>query len=241
MKKIIIIFILLLVIISKSMFVPSIDINEYPVYIDYGTLTQYEQIVFDKILLAVKAGNDRVDYDGDINCKKILTHLGLYYGSMENINGLIGWGDGYMFLYLDKFEELEKNKIIIDARVDEAIMNIKEGSERYKLLQISRYISNRIAYTDGYYGTINGLNGNGVCSAYAMLFYKMASRLCIQTYICYGYTSGEYHAWNMVVLDGKKYYYDITWYDTLPRIFWYLHSSSGWNRNYDLNNIYNTN
>lgn len=221
---------------------PAINLNDYPTNTyDYGTLTQYEQIVFDKILLSAKVGRDTVEYKEEINRHRILTHLGLYYGSMETINETIGWGDGYMELHLDKFEELESNKIIIETRVDEALKNIKEGSDRYKLRQIAKYLANRIKYTDGVRETIDGLNGEGVCVTYSMLFYKMVTRLGIQCYICSGYIPifDEHHAWNMVELDGVKYFYDINGFDNeYVYNYIYLYNKNSWGRKYELNNAW---
>ena len=212
-----------------------VDLKNYPVNTDYGTLSEEEIIVFNDILEAVENGVSSVQYDGEINKYKILTHLGLYYGSMENIDSLFDWTGTEILLNLEAFQQHDDTKIVIDSRVDEAVSTIIEGSERFKLWQICNYLSERITYTDGVRETIDGLNGEGVCCTYSILFYKMASRIGIQTYICYGFVP-EYHAWNAVELDGTIYHYDVTWYDKILYDYRYLHSASGWGRIYQINN-----
>ena len=149
----------------------------------------------------------------------------------------INWKDNVIKLNLDSFQELAEKKKIIDARVDEALLTLYEGSDRYKLKQISKYIVNRITYTSKYNDTIEALNGKGVCSTYAMLFYKMASRIGIKTYICYGYAN-EYHAWNVVELNGEYKFYDLTFYDKLIYDNVYINSEGSWGRKYQINNIW---
>lgn len=217
--------------------VERVELKNYPLTIDYGTLTKEEIIVFNDILGAVENDVSSVQYNGEINKYKILTHLGLYYGSMENVCSLFDWTETEIYLNLDAFQQHEDTKIVIDARVDEAVANIIEGSERFKLWQICNYISERITYTDGVRETVDGLNGKGVCCSYAMLFYKMATRLGVQTYICYGF-AGEYHAWNMVILNGECFYYDITWYDKILPDVRYLHSPDSWDREVTLNDLW---
>ena len=204
-----------------------------------------EQInTFNEILDAVENGKS------SISCPiysvkeqhEILTQLGLYYGATEKIEWLIRWSfdRNKIILNLEMFKELAAQKVIIDARVDEAVSTLIEGPDRYKLWQISNYISRKIIYTDGCRDTMTALNGQGVCSSYAMLFYKMATRVCIKTYICYGYTGEEYHAWNMVELDGECAHYDITWYDSLIHDIRYIGSEYSWNRKFQINNKWST-
>lgn len=217
---------------------PNIHISAYPEVVDFGTMTTDEQKVFMDILDAVENRNDCVPYSGDVDLYRVLTHLGMYYGSEENICDLIGWTLTEIYLELDSFEQHEQNKILVDARVDEMLSTLKEGADRFKLFQISAYLSERIVYEESFREPIDGLNGNGVCATYAMLFYKAATRLGIQAYICYGYAGGGYHAWNMVELDGELYYYDVTWFDSEVYDFTYLHSLTSWGREYIANDVW---
>ena len=236
MKRLIII--LLVIIVFLVVCVPKpIDLDNYPVQMDYGTLTPEEQKLFDEIIAASEVELCTILCDEETDIHKLLTHFGMYYGTMEDVSNLFSPTDYGVFLHPEVFREFEKNRIIVEARVDEALMNLKEGSDRFKLWQISRYISDRITYTDGVRETIDGMNGEGVCATYSMLFYKMASRLGIPCYMCYGYTVNGYHAWNMVVLDGKEYFYDVTWFDNVVRDYRYLHSPTAWGREYGINGV----
>ena len=217
---------------------PNIRITDYPETIDMGTMTPEEQKLFLDILDAVENQKDRVPYSPGVNLYRILTHLGMHYGSEERMNRLFVWTTSEILLRLDVFAEHEHNKVLVDARVDEMLSMLKEGSDQFKLFQISAYLAERIVYDAEFRESIDGLNGNGVCATYAMLFYKAASRLGIKTYICYGYAGGGYHAWNMVELDGETYFYDVTWFDDDVYDFTYLHSETSWDRNYALNDIW---
>jgi hypothetical protein len=217
---------------------PHVNIENYIESIDYGILSDKQVETFNNILNAIE------NEDLVIGCPtysnkewhEILTQLGLYFGTTEKLESLIYWNDNYAKLNLDMFKSISNQKIIIDARVDEALSTLIEGPDRYKLWQISNYISKKITYTNGYRDTITALNGKGVCNSYSMLFYKMATRLGIKTYICYGYAGNDYHAWNMVELNGEHLYYDITWYDNIMFDIRYISSRHSWNRNYQINN-----
>ena len=233
-------FIILSMIITNIQHMIRIDLNDYPVAVDYGVLTEKQIDVFNDILEAVENNNEVIRIP-ELSYKEqheIYTHLVLYYGA-THIPILVLWGDGIAELKLESFKELSDQKIIVDARVDEALSTMNEGSDRYKLKQISKYIAKKIKYTKGYKDMINASNGKGVCYGYAMLFYKMATRLGIETYICYGYAI-EYHAWNMVVLDGKEFFYDVTWYDSNAYFPIFLHSRNSWFRTYQLDNEYSS-
>ena len=215
-----------------------IDIDEYQKTIDHGDMTSTQCYVFDNILCAADNEIDRIDIppiEKD-DKYKILTQLGLYYGNMDGVNKLVSWSDEYAVLNLQLFEEFEEKRIVIDSRIDEALCTLYEGSESFKLLQISNYIATRIDYTKGVYGVIEALNGEGVCNQYSIIFYKMASRLGIKTFICYGHVNDGYHAWNMVELNGERYFYDITFYDKLGCK--YIRNKSCWGRAYLLNNLW---
>lgn len=218
---------------------PNIRVVDYPESMDMGSMTPEEQKIFLDILDAVAKREERVPYNGTVDeLYSVITHIGYYYGSEEYACDMFVIYETELDLNLDAFEYLEHNKAVVDARVDEMLSTLKEGSDRFKLFQIAAYIAERIVYTDGVSETIDGLNGNGVCVTYSMLFYKAASRLGIQTYTCYGKIGEGYHAWNMVELDGERYFYDVTWFDTGLYDFQYLHSSDSWERKFVLNNVW---
>lgn len=216
---------------------PFVNPAAYPVAEDTGVLTEQQLEVFHGILDAAEAGTETVTVQPltQREQREITTHLGLYFGSMEGVFDLVSWGTDTATLNLELFRQFTAQKSVIDARVDEAVAHLYEGSDRFKLWQICKYLSERIDYTDGVRDTIDGLNGQGMCCTYAMLFYKMATRLGIQTYICYGYAGDSYHAWNMVELDGERFYYDPTWYDNIVSDFRYVHNDTPWGRELTIN------
>ena len=216
--------------------IPHVALEEVPA-VDYGTLDDAERRVFDAILAAAESGEDAVPCQ-ELTAesqREILTHLGLYYGSMEGVGGLVSWCDGEAALDLALFEQFAAQKAVIDARIDEAVSGLIDGSDRWLLWQISNYIAARVAYTPGVRDTLDGLNGKGVCATYAMLFYKMATRVGVQAYLCYGYSGDTYHCWNAVELDGELFYYDLTWYDSAVHDLRWLHRRESWGRDFVMN------
>lgn len=230
--------VLLVLVVFLVVCVPQpIDLDNYPEQRDYGTLTPEEQKLFDEIIAAAESGQETVKGQDFPNVRKLSIHLGLYYGEPSRWPRLMMGINYDLELDLETFHEFEQARIAIDARVEEALLNMSEGSDRYKLWQISKYLADRITYTDGARDAIGGLDGKGVCATYAMLFYKMATRLGIECYYCVGYAGGGLHAWNMVVLDGEEYFYDVTWFDNVVHDYRYLHSPTAWGREYQLNEI----
>lgn len=219
---------------------PNIHIADYPERADMGTMTPEEQKIFLDILDTVAKREERVPYNGTVdNLYSVITHLGYYYGSEKYACDMFVIYETELDLNLDAFEYLERNKAVVDARVDEMLSTMKEGSDSFKLFQIAAYIAERITYTDDVIEVVDGLNGKGICVTYSLLFYKAASRLGIQTYTCYGQIGDEYHAWNMVELDGEHYFYDVTWFDDDEVYdFLYLHNEDSWGREFILNNVW---
>lgn len=221
-----------------------IDINDYIETIDYGILSKEQIKTFDDILNAVQ--NEKLIITCPVYSPKerhqIATQLGMYFGATEEVEHLMLWNNnkGVAYLNLPLFKKLLNQKSIIDNEIDKEVSTLIEGSDECKLRQISNHIAKKIVYTDGYRETIDALNGKGVCISYAMLFYKMATRLGIQTYICYGYAGDGYHAWNAVKLNGEYVYYDITWYDDVVPDCKYIESEFSWDRNFQFNNEWAT-
>ena len=234
---------LLCIYIAINNSIPHIKIEDYQENIDYGVLSEYQKDIFNNILNAIDEQKSFIECGklSEEEKHEIITHLGMYLGVIFHRAELLRFNENGVFWDLELLNSLLEQKIIIDARIDEAISTIKEGSDKYKLWQISNYISQKIAYNNEFRDIIKALNGDGVCEAYAMIFYKMASRIGIQTYICYGYaTEDGYHAWNMVKLNEETLYYDITWYDKLIPDVKYIKSSTSWDRNFRANNLWSS-
>lgn len=236
MKQTVLVVLVVLLIIAAQPVNPTVDPTEYTAC-SAGVLTPVEQEVVQDIIQAAEDGKTEV-WNRGADIHRVLTHLGMYYGTMENVSTLLSGTEDRFYLNPEAFTRFERNRISVESAVEEALRHIREGSPRYKLRQIARFLADRIAYTPGVRETVDGLRGEGVCATYAMLFYKMASRLGIECYICYGYAGGGYHAWNMVILDGESYYYDVTWCDDVILNPVYIHSRNSWGREYMLNNLW---
>ena len=129
---------------------------------------------------------------------------------------------------MSQYRKLEADRNYIYGRIDQVLSNMEDGSDKFITYQISNYIADLIAYTAGHRDVMDAIDGKGVCATYAFLYKIMAERVGIRTDIIYGtayetdagYTtksdgakSKVGHAWNKSLIDGKYYYYDITWFD----------------------------
>ena len=121
------------------------------------------------------------------------------------------------------YRELEADRNYIYGRIDQILSNMEDGSDKFITYQISNYIAELITYTNGYRDVIDGVDGKGVCATYAFLYKLMAERVGIRTDIVYGsrYETKDDgtkaktgHAWNRSSINGKYFYYDITWLDS---------------------------
>lgn len=199
-----------------------VDPARYPEKIDYGTMTIAEQGIFDDILASAAEGQAVVRCDEKVNHDRIKTHLGLYFGTVKGVGRLYTVVNGNIHLNLKVFPAFAQKRMEVQQMVDEALPHIWEGSDRYKLWQIARYIAENFTYTDDF-----------VCADYAILFYKIASRLGIESYLCFGYGDKDLHVWNYA---GGRYW-DVTHFDSTGQ--WkYIGSRTAWGRQYAKNDLW---
>lgn len=107
----------------------------------------------------------------------------------------------------------------LEAKANEIIAGVPDGSDYDKVLYIHDYIAENAVYdhdganssNNGLWGTSYGclVQGSCVCQGYAEAFILLMNKLGIESGIC----TGSNHAWNYVKLDGKYYWLDITWDD----------------------------
>ena len=239
---------ILLVVLAVGLLTMSkIDLSEYEIDIDYGTLSAEQITVMHDILSCSKTGMTTIEQNLKTNKEfdEVIDYIGLYFGTnLKHMNAAL-WRPGYAEVNPCLLRELEQDKAVLDAEIDRILSEMYEGTGRFKLWQISNFLAARIEYQYSFdtIEPISGLSGKGSCMTYSMLFYKMAKRVGIQAHICYGYANNGKrtapHAWNMVVLDGKQYFYDVTWYDTPVPGFRYLHSIEAWGRSYTVSPLVN--
>ena len=113
-------------------------------------------------------------------------------------------GDGIMA----KHKETEKlyraayREVISAASYDNGISDATKAENLTKEMRIGRSA----------YGAL--IEGKTVCSGYAMAYKALCDYLDLECYVIVGEQGGEGHAWNMVKIDGEKYYVDCSFADT---------------------------
>lgn len=113
-------------------------------------------------------------------------------------------GDGIMA----KHKETEKlyraayREVISAASYDNGISDATKAENLSKEMRIGRSA----------YGAL--IEGKTVCSGYAMAYKALCDYLDLECYVIVGEQGGEGHAWNMVKIDGEKYYVDCSFADT---------------------------
>lgn len=240
MKKAIIVLLAFLVVgLVCLLTVDKIDLAEYQSSVDYGSLNVEQIKVMDSILLCGTSGAIIIEQNlSPHEFDEVIDYIGLYFGANLEHQNVALWRYGYAEVKPERIIALEQKKAVLDAKVDRIVSNMDEGTDEEKLLQISRYLAKTIRYSYSIddIEPLSGLAGKGSCMTYSMLFYKMATRIGIQAYICYGKADNGktvgLHAWNMVELDGKQYFYDLTWYDS-TKDSRYIHSDTPWGRCFD--------
>ena len=181
---------------------------------------------------ALEKGEERIVYnltyslilDKDINIV-LDQHPDINYieGWSISSNGIIG------FKYKYSKESLQgiRNKTSEKAKQAVAQVIKPDMSETDKARAIHDYIVKNTKYDydnflrgtipqDSYtaYGVL--IKGVGVCQGYAAAFNLMAKIAGIKSIGVSGEADGGGHAWNMVKLDGKIGYIDVTWDDPVP-------------------------
>lgn len=80
---------------------------------------------------------------------------------------------------------------------------------------VHNYIANTVEYVEGeYHSSYSAIvEGKAVCAGYAKAFAYYMDQLGIPNAYCTGYAREEYHAWNLVMVDGEYYNVDVTWDD----------------------------
>lgn len=126
---------------------------------------------------------------------------------------------------IDKDKLSEMHQQLLD-KADEIISMIPDGASDYdKALFVHDYIAKNSEYDHpaaadpdvnpmafNAYGCL--IEGKCVCAGYARAYSLILKRLGIECCYSWGYPySGESHAWNYVMIDGKYYWVDVTWDD----------------------------
>lgn len=218
-----------------------INLADYPKFkIDYGALNTKQITAMNNILLSCENGNGTAEITTLTQAEfdEVIVRIGYHFGNTYLFRNIALMRQNKASINLDICSQANSYKEELDARVDAALSTMYEGTTEYKLEQICKWIAANCKYKHGNNDVLKMLDDGGACGAFSMLFYKMATRLGVETHVCggnytdiFGSTMG--HAWNMVKIDGKIYYYDATHYDN-TYMTKYIHSETPWGREYEL-------
>lgn len=156
-------------------------------------------------------------------------YLKFQYGSYDgaarttDVGGSMGVRLTYKFKYYDSANQEE----ILGAEVRRIIKDLDpEGKSDYeKLKAIHDVICEKVEYdqadgSDSRRTAYDALvNGKAVCQGYSNALYRLLLEAGVDNRIIYGKATESSgvevaHTWNIVKLDGKYYYVDVTWDDT---------------------------
>ena len=112
----------------------------------------------------------------------------------------------------EKYEQLMSKTDLIIASVvtDEMTDYEKEKALHDYLIETTRYDEDNQWPVESHtaYGAL--VNGVAVCDGYAEAFDLLLKKVGIKSELVYGSLDGELHAWNLVEINGKAYFVDVT-------------------------------
>lgn len=166
-----------------------------------------------------------VSYDDAVEVLRMFTADYPEYYWFDGTAGLATYGDGTV-AYLYNFEythtsddDAEK----FEAATAALLADCPNGSDYEKALYIHDALANRIIYDLGWQDEQSAysalVDGRAVCAGYARSYQYLLNRVGIDAWTVEGFGwnpqdgSLESHAWNLVWIDNKCVYTDVTWDD----------------------------
>lgn len=145
------------------------------------------------------------------------------YSYEENDNNIIS----IRFIFNEDVNILKEKYDELVIKSDQIInTSISDNMTDYeKELALHDYLTENIKYDEknAYpfeahtaYGAL--INGIAVCDGYAEAFDYLLKKVSIKSNLIYGQIDNELHAWNLVEIDGKKYFVDVTADDPLNNL-----------------------
>ena len=195
----------------------------------YGTLTETEQRVYQEIYRALQQYEEEITVS--TKDKRLLDRA---YDAVYADYGELFWSSGYTYTeytlagnvrelkfapkYMMGREEKERTQQQIDGVVQGILAQAPAGGTDYdRALYVYEYLIEHVEYDAGAADNQNivsvFLNGRTVCEGYARASQYLLECLGIQSAVVGGMAKGDFHAWNLVRLDGAYYYMDTTWGD----------------------------
>lgn len=213
--------------------IENINLNNYNENVSYNGYTDTDIKLINDILNLYNnnknTDSSSVEYKLDYipstdSYLRVISFLTIYYG-IELTNDVhyntydihvYGNDEATLTVYIDKIDEYNKTRISNTKKLKDIISKFKEGTEKEKVIQASKWIAENTTYTKNYYSVDELLSeGKGVCNSYALTLIRMCQLMGIKCDICFGYAKGLKHCWNKVTYsDGKVEYFDLTYYDS---------------------------
>lgn len=203
----------------------------------YEQLSEEEKIVYQEIYQGVQNGDNTIQIHDILPDKanQILQNVMYDFPEIFWLEGGASstqYSDtlleqGYTVIepvYVYGQEEREKKSAEIEEKAGEILASVPTGSGEYeKIKYIYEYLINHIDYVEdakdnqNIYSAL--VNGESVCAGYAKANQYLLNELGIYCTYVTGTSQNEdgieAHAWNIVRLDGKYYYVDVTWADPI--------------------------
>ena len=115
-------------------------------------------------------------------------------------------------------QEVRDRQVRVDTFVRDCLADLPAQATDYdKAKHVYEYLISHTTYDPAAPDNQNILSvclqGSSVCAGYAKTFQYLMQRLDIPCTLVTGTAHGEYHAWDLVLLDGDYYYVDPTWGD----------------------------
>lgn len=131
-----------------------------------------------------------------------------------------GYVTAFMPGYNDLAKDIEGNVKKLEKATEAALADMWSlSSDAEKAKYAHDWLCHKVKYNlkaqynQNCYSSL--VNGSTVCAGYAHGFQYLMQKVGIPCAYVLGYADGEYHAWNIVKLDGKHYAMDVTWDDPI--------------------------
>jgi transglutaminase/protease-like cytokinesis protein 3 len=113
-----------------------------------------------------------------------------------------------------EYRESKSQKNYVTKTTKKLVKKIKSKTKIEKINYIVDWMVQNLSYEiDSNSAYLALTTGKANCLGYALLFQKMATEVGIESRIIRGHVGDVYHAWNVVKVDGKWYYLDVTYVD----------------------------